>query len=143
MMGIYAPTKGKLIYDGQEMHLNKRNDRFKFAKKAQIVFQDPYASLDSRMTVGSIIEEGMIIHNMYDAQKRKERVEKLLDRVGLNRNMPAVFLMSFLAARGSVSVSQELLPLSRSLSCVTSLSLLWTCQFRPRLLTFSIVFRRK
>lgn len=95
MMGIYAPTKGKLIYDGQEMHLNKRNDRFNFAKKAQIVFQDPYASLDSRMTVGSIIEEGMIIHNMYDAQKRKERVEKLLDRVGLNREHASRFPHEF------------------------------------------------
>ena len=85
LMGIYQPTKGKIIYDGKELHLEHRADRFQFAKKAQIVFQDPYASLDSRMTVGSIIEEGMIIHNMYDAAKRKERVAQLLDTVGLNR----------------------------------------------------------
>ena len=85
MMGIYQPTKGSLIYDGQPVDLKNRRARISFAKKAQIIFQDPYASLDPRMTVGSIIEEGMVIHNMYDAAKRRERVEELLATVGLNR----------------------------------------------------------
>ena len=85
LMGIYQPTKGKLIYDGKPVDLSNKKDRFAFAKKAQIVFQDPYASLDPRMTVGSIIEEGMIIHNMYDAKRRQERVAELLSIVGLNR----------------------------------------------------------
>ncbi len=95
LMGIYTPTKGKLIYDGEEMHLDNKHERFKFAKKAQIVFQDPYASLDPRMTVGSIIEEGMVIHNMYDAAKRKERVAELLDIVGLNREHASRFPHEF------------------------------------------------
>lgn len=95
MMGIYTPTKGKLIYDGVEMNLHNRSERFKFAKKAQIVFQDPYASLDSRMTVGSIIEEGMEIHKMYDAEKRKQRVAELLDIVGLNREHASRFPHEF------------------------------------------------
>lgn len=85
LMGIYAPTKGKLTFDGKEMNLHNKKERFNFSKKAQIVFQDPYASLDPRMTVGSIIEEGMVIHDMYDAARRKERVAELLDTVGLNR----------------------------------------------------------
>ena len=85
LMGIYRPTKGRLIYDGKEVNLSDKKERFAFAKKAQIVFQDPYASLDPRMTVGSIIEEGMVIHNLYDAKKRQERVAELLDIVGLNR----------------------------------------------------------
>ena len=85
LMGIYQPTKGKLIYDGRPVDLSNKKERFAFAKKAQIVFQDPYASLDPRMTVGSIIEEGMIIHNMYDAKRRQERVAELLATVGLNR----------------------------------------------------------
>lgn len=95
MMGIYPPTKGKLIYGGEELHLHNKRDRFKFTKKAQIVFQDPYASLDPRMTVGSIIEEGMIIHNMYDSAKRKEHVERLLDIVGLNREHASRFPHEF------------------------------------------------
>ena len=84
LMGIYTPTKGKLIYDGKELDLEKKSERFAFAKKAQIVFQDPYASLDPRMTVGSIIQEGMEIHKLYDAAGRRERVNALLDTVGLN-----------------------------------------------------------
>ena len=64
MMGIYKPTKGKLIYGGKEVDLSDKKERFAFAKKAQIIFQDPYASLDPRMTVGSIIAEGMEIHGM-------------------------------------------------------------------------------
>ena len=85
MMGIYTPTKGWLIYGGKEVDLTSKKQRFDFAKKAQIIFQDPYASLDPRMTVGSIIAEGMEIHGMYDAAKRQERVAELLDIVGLNR----------------------------------------------------------
>ncbi|MBR1408057.1 MAG: ATP-binding cassette domain-containing protein [Clostridia bacterium] len=85
MMGIYRPTKGKLYYAGKEVDLGNRKDRIAFAKKAQIVFQDPYASLDPRMTVGSIIQEGMEIHGLYDETKRRERVAELLDIVGLNR----------------------------------------------------------
>ena len=85
MMGIYNPTKGKLIYSGKEVDLTSKRQRFDFAKKAQIIFQDPYASLDPRMTVGSIIAEGMEIHHMYDAAGRQKRVEELLDIVGLNR----------------------------------------------------------
>jgi len=95
MMGIYPPTKGKLLYRGEEMHLTKKQERFKYAKKAQIVFQDPYASLDPRMTVGSIIEEGMFTHDMYDSVRRKERVAELLDTVGLNREHASRFPHEF------------------------------------------------
>ena len=85
LMGIYKPTKGKLIYDGKKVDLTRKKERCAFAKKAQIIFQDPYASLDPRMTVGSIIAEGMEIHGMYDEKRRRERVAELLDIVGLNR----------------------------------------------------------
>ena len=84
-MGIYGPTAGKLSYKGKTVDLHKRSDRFHYAKVAQIIFQDPYASLDPRMTVASIIEEGMVIHNMYDEKRRRERVYELLEMVGLNR----------------------------------------------------------
>lgn len=85
LMGVYAPTSGKFRYTGREsLDVNKKN-LFRYSKLAQMIFQDPYASLDPRMTVGSIIEEGMIIHNMYDKQKRQERVYELLEVVGLNK----------------------------------------------------------
>ncbi len=85
LIGIYQPTKGQLFYDGEEVHLDRWKERMAFTRKAQIVFQDPYASLDPRMTVGSIISEGMEIHNIRDEAGRRERVAELLDIVGLNR----------------------------------------------------------
>lgn len=85
VMGIYRPSKGKLYYRGEEVNLKHTKDRYAYSEKAQIIFQDPYASLDPRMTVGSIISEGMEIHNMFDRQKRQERVYELLETVGLNR----------------------------------------------------------
>ena len=85
VMGIYHPSEGKILYKGQEVDLTSNSDRFKYAKKAQMIFQDPYASLNPRMTVGTIIAEGMEIHKMYDADRRQERVYELLEKVGLNR----------------------------------------------------------
>jgi oligopeptide transport system ATP-binding protein len=85
VMGIYRPTKGKLFYRGKEVDLKRTKDRYEYSEKAQIIFQDPYASLDPRMTVGTIISEGMEIHKMYDAEKRRQRVYELLETVGLNR----------------------------------------------------------
>lgn len=84
IMGIYPPTSGEIIYHGKKELVVSKKNFFEYSRMAQIIFQDPYSSLDPRMTVGSIIEEGMIIHNMYDRKKRKERVYELLELVGLN-----------------------------------------------------------
>ena len=85
LMGIYPPTNGKILYHGKiDIEVMKKN-LFAYSKVAQIIFQDPYSSLDPRMTVGSIIEEGMIIHKMYDKNRRQERVYELLELVGLNK----------------------------------------------------------
>lgn len=85
LMGIYQPTEGIIYFNNEEINIKKAKDRYKYAKIAQMIFQDPYASLNPRMTVGSIISEGMEIHNMYTPEKRKERVGELLDLVGLNK----------------------------------------------------------
>lgn len=94
-MGIYAPTKGQLKFKGKTVDLKSSRDRFEYSKQAQIIFQDPYASLDPRMTVASIIEEGMIIHKMYDKAGRQERVYELLELVGLNREHASRFPHEF------------------------------------------------
>ncbi len=85
LMGIYPPTQGRILYHGKKDIEIKKSTHFEYSKMAQIIFQDPYSSLDPRMTVGSIVEEGMVIHKMYDKQKRQERVYELLELVGLNR----------------------------------------------------------
>lgn len=85
VMGVYQPTTGKIVYDGEELKIKNAKDRYKYAKKAQMIFQDPYASLNPRMTVGSIISEGMEVHNMYTPQERTKKVHELLELVGLNK----------------------------------------------------------
>ncbi len=85
VMGIYNPTEGTISYKGEEVNLSSSKQRFHYSKKAQMIFQDPYASLNPRMTVGTIIAEGMEIHKMYTPERRQERVYELLEKVGLNR----------------------------------------------------------
>lgn len=86
VMGVYQPSEGQIFIDGKKLNVRSAKDRFQYAKIAQMIFQDPYASLNPRMTVGDIISEGMEIHNMYDPNKRKERVTELLELVGLNKD---------------------------------------------------------
>ena len=79
---LYAPTGGKIIYDGKDI---TNVDMFPYRRKMQIVFQDPYASLDPRMTVSDIVGEGIDIHKLAPTKKdRKDKVFGLLERVGLN-----------------------------------------------------------
>ncbi len=83
LLQLYKPTDGKVIYDGQE--INTKESLKEFRKKATMVFQDPYSSLDPRMTVTDIIAEPLDIHKMYKTkQERKDRVLQLMDYVGLN-----------------------------------------------------------
>ena len=121
-----------LYYAGEELNLKNAATRFKYAKKAQIIFQDPYASLDPRMTVSSIIEEGMVIHGMYDAKRRQERVYELLELVGLNKSTPTASRMSSPAASASVSALPVRSLSSRNSSCAMSRSQHWTFPSSPR-----------
>lgn len=78
-MGIYEPTKGKIVYNGKEVHINNAKNRLAYAKHAQMIFQDPYASLNPRMTVESIIAEGMEIHGMYTPEKENKEFMNYLN----------------------------------------------------------------
>ena len=82
--GIYKPTGGKVYFDGQDVHTLPRREKLKFKKRSQVIFQDPYASLDPRMTVGDIIGEGMDVHFKYSQKERREKINSLLSIVGLN-----------------------------------------------------------
>ena len=83
ILNLYKPTSGEIIYDGKP--IKTRSDIKEFRKKATMVFQDPYSSLDPRMTVSDIIAEPLDIHKMYpDKTKRRERILELMGYVGLN-----------------------------------------------------------
>lgn len=84
LLKLYEPTAGEIIYKGE--HIEKLNEKqlLSYRRKMQIIFQDPYASLDPRMTVGDIIGESIDIHKLMSGNERKERIQYLLDVVGLN-----------------------------------------------------------
>lgn len=82
ILRLYEPTAGQVIFDGEEVTKNNINS---MRKKMQMVFQDPYSSLDPRMTVEDIIGEPLDVHGLYSNKKeRREKILELMNYVGLN-----------------------------------------------------------
>ena len=83
ILHLYKPTAGQVLYDGKP--IKTKSDINEYRKKATMVFQDPYSSLNPRMTVSDIIAEPLDIHKMYKSDaERREKVLGLMERVGLN-----------------------------------------------------------
>ena len=84
-IGMLDKTSGQVLFQGQDVHSLSRKDRFAFTKKVQMIFQDPYASLDPHKNVYQIISEGIKIHKLADNKDiEKEMAYNLLRQVGLN-----------------------------------------------------------
>lgn len=95
IMKFLRPTGGNIIFDGKDISNISKKEYFDFTQRAQMIFQDPYASLDSRMTAGNIIAEGMETHHLYSAKERRERVYELLNTVGLSKEHANRFAHEF------------------------------------------------
>ncbi|MGH9784561.1 MAG: ABC transporter ATP-binding protein, partial [Terriglobia bacterium] len=83
ILRLIEPTSGEVHFNGTPVFRLKDEELRKVRKQMQIIFQDPYGSLNPRMTVGGIVMEGMVAHGMYSRAERIERAQKLLERVGL------------------------------------------------------------
>jgi oligopeptide transport system ATP-binding protein len=83
ILRLYEPSSGQIIFDGKEIHNLLQSQFILYRKNLQMIFQDPFSSLNPRMTVGSIIEEGMNIHKIGKSQERSVMVMNLLKKVGL------------------------------------------------------------
>ena len=84
-IGMLDRTSGEVFYQGKDVHQMSRKERFDFSGKVQMIFQDPYASLDPHQKVYNIVAEGIRIHKLAKTQAEEERmVLELLDMVGLN-----------------------------------------------------------
>ncbi|WP_274609480.1 ABC transporter ATP-binding protein [Mesobacillus boroniphilus] len=82
---LYEPTDGKIIFNGRDIsHLSEGELRKDVRKNIQMIFQDPFASLNPRKTLRSIIREPLDTHHLYKSKERDEKVESLLEKVGLN-----------------------------------------------------------
>lgn len=97
ILQLYNPTSGEVIFEGKNVeNLNKKDEKLKFRRDAQMIFQDPYASLNPRMTVEDIIAEGLDIHHLVkNKEQRRARVEELLETVGLNKSHASRFPHEF------------------------------------------------
>ncbi len=88
LLRLYEPSGGRIIYDDKVIYDHDKKiavDMLPYRRKMQIVFQDPYASLDPRMTVGDIVGEAIDIHKLADSKKdRHDKIINILQRVGLN-----------------------------------------------------------
>lgn len=84
LLGLIAPTGGDILFRGRNIASIKSEEWKKLRKEIQIVFQDPYSSLNPRLTVGSAIAEPLKVHGLYDAEKaRNDKVVELLEKVNL------------------------------------------------------------
>lgn len=92
---LYEPTAGEVIFNGTEIGRLNQKEIKPYRKKIQMIFQDPYASLNSRMTVGDIIGEPLDIHNLAAGKERLEKIHELLKTVGLNPDHAARYPHEF------------------------------------------------
>ena len=84
ILQLYRPTSGEVIFQGQDLVKLKGEELRRMRRKVQMIFQDPYASLNPRMTVGDIVGEPIRVHNLRQGKEVRERVQELLQLVGLN-----------------------------------------------------------
>jgi oligopeptide/dipeptide ABC transporter ATP-binding protein len=84
ILQLYRPTSGHVFYEDQDLTVLKGEELRRMRRKMQMIFQDPYASLNPRMTVGDIIGEPLIVHNVASGKEVQDRVENLLQLVKMN-----------------------------------------------------------
>ena len=83
ILRLEEPTGGDIIYQGKNLARISKNNMRKYRKDLQIIFQDPYSSLDPRMKIKDIIAEGLAAHHMLNTKKRYQKVAEILQRVGI------------------------------------------------------------
>jgi len=84
VLQLLKPTSGSIVFEGKELTKLGREELRRMRREMQIVFQDPYASLDPRMTVGDIVAEPLVVHSIGTKKDRRSRVRELLDVVGFD-----------------------------------------------------------
>ena len=84
VIGLYPPTDGSILFEGRDITHLTAKEKVALTRKMQIIYQDPYACLDPRMTVADIIAEGLDIHGICKGEERRKRIYELLRLVGMN-----------------------------------------------------------
>jgi oligopeptide transport system ATP-binding protein len=133
LLRLIEPTGGRILFDGQDITELPKNQLRPYRRRMQIIFQDPFSSLNPRMTVGDIIAEPLIIHGIGKTpQERTERVAELLKLVGLSPDHMRRYPHEFSGDSASASASLGPWRWPRTSSWPTSPFPPWTSPSRPR-----------
>ena len=95
LLGLVNPSHGKLLFDGIDLTSLNAEQMFPIRKRMQIIFQDPYSSLNPRQTAGDIVADPLTIHQVGTPEERKERVSELFSLVGLRQNQKELYPHQF------------------------------------------------
>jgi len=125
LLRLLEPTSGRVLVDGRDiLRLGGRELRA-LRRDLQVVFQDPYASLNPRMTVGAIVEEGLTIHRIGSRAERREKVARVLDRVGLGASCAARYPHEFSGGqRQRIGIARAIVLRPRFIVCDEAVSAL-------------------
>lgn len=118
-LGLTRPESGRVSYSGIDVHRSSRFDTLRFRRDVQLVFQDPYASLNPRMTVEELVGEGLLVHKLArSAAERRDRVVEMLHMVGLGEEALTRYPRSFSGGqRQRIAIARALVIRPRLLIC--------------------------
>ena len=95
LLGLDNPTSGRVLFDGQDVHRTRGSARRALRRQMQLIFQDPFESLNPRMTVAEIVSEGLRIEDMLDPRAIRDRTLEMLEKVGLRAEHAAPYPPQF------------------------------------------------